>query len=62
MRPVATLTIVTRPTGALLYELRDVAGVIVWESLGNDSESGRERVRSRLRAWLQTHPYKVESA
>lgn len=60
MKPLATLTITTRPTGVLLYELRDAAGVIVWASLGYDSESGRERVRVRLRAWLVDHPYKIK--
>jgi hypothetical protein len=58
MKTTATLTIVTRPTGVLLYELRD-AGQVVWSSLGYNSESGRERVRVRLRAWLVEHPYKV---
>lgn len=62
MKPLATLTIVTRPTGVLLYELRDVAGVIVWASLGYASDSGRDRVRARLRAWLVDHPYRVELA
>jgi hypothetical protein len=59
MKPLATLTIITRPSGALLYEARDAAGSLVWASLGYDSESGRERVRERLRAWLREHPYTV---
>jgi hypothetical protein len=59
MKPTATLTITTRASGALLYEARDAAGAVVWSSLGYDSESGRERVRARLREWLVEHPYKV---
>jgi hypothetical protein len=62
MKPTATLTITTRPTGALLYEARDAAGAVVWASLGYDSASGRDRVRARLRAWLREHPYQVEMA
>lgn len=58
MKPTATLTITTRPSGALLYELT-AGGAIVWASLGYASDSGRERVRQRLRAWLVGHPYKV---
>lgn len=58
MKSVATLTITTRPSGALLYELT-AGGAIVWASLGYDSASGRERVRARLRAWLQVNPYRV---
>lgn len=30
-----------------------------WLSMGFDSESGRERVRVRLRNWLVEHPYRV---
>jgi hypothetical protein len=52
MNPTATLTITMLPTGVLLYEARDAAGAVVWVSLGYDSDSGRERVRERLRAWL----------
>jgi hypothetical protein len=59
MKPTATLTITTRASGALLYEARDAAGALVWASLGYDSESGRQRVRERLRAWLKVHPYTV---
>lgn len=61
MKPLAYLTITTRPTGVLLYELQD-AGGIVWASLGYNSESGRARVRVRLRAWLVDHPYRVQLA
>jgi hypothetical protein len=59
IKPTATLTVTTRPSGALLYEARDTAGAVVWASLGYASESGRERVRERLRAWLVEHPYTV---
>jgi hypothetical protein len=59
MKPTATLTITTRPSGALLYEARNAARAVVWTSLGYDSDSGRERVRERLRAWLVEHPYTV---
>jgi hypothetical protein len=62
MKPIAYLAITTRPSGVLLYEARDAAGSLVWASLGYDSESGRERVRERLRAWLVEHPYKVVMA
>jgi hypothetical protein len=55
-KPVAMLTITTHPTGVLLYEARDAAGRIVWQSLAYASESGRERVRARLRPWLPEHP------
>jgi hypothetical protein len=61
MKPLATLTITTRPSGALLYELRD-ASTTIWSSLGYDSASGRERVRERLRVWLREHAYTVELA
>jgi hypothetical protein len=59
MNPAATLTITMRPTGVLLYEARNATGAVVWASLCYDSESGRERVRERLRAWLAMHSYKV---
>jgi hypothetical protein len=59
MKPIATLSISTRPTGVLLYELRDATGAVLWQSLGYSSESGRERVRVRLRAWLVDNPYRV---
>jgi hypothetical protein len=59
MKPTAVLTITSRPSGALLYEARDAAGAVVWASLGYDSDSGRERVRERLRAWLKVNPYTV---
>lgn len=61
MKPVAIMSISTRASGALLYELR-AGRTIVWASLGYDSDSGRERVRARLRAWLIDHPYKVVTA
>lgn len=61
MKPVAIMSISKRTSGALLYELR-AGGTIVWESLGYDSESGRARVRERLRAWLREHPHQVELA
>lgn len=58
-KPVATLSITTRPTGVLLYELQDAAGVMLWTSLGYASESGKERTRSKLNEWNQGR-YRVE--
>lgn len=60
MKPIAYLAITTRASGALLYELRS-GRAIVWASLGYDSESGRERVRARLRAW-NAGRYRIELA
>lgn len=61
-KPIAIMTITTRPTGVLLYELRDAGAAILWACLGYNSDRGREQVRARLRAWLIEHPYKVELA
>lgn len=58
-KPVATLTISPRPSGALTYLVHDAAGALLVEFRGYSTEHGRDRVRERLREWNQGK-YKIE--
>ncbi len=59
--PTATLAIIRRPSGSISYRLTDAAtGKLVWCTRSLPTHEGRDGARERLRAWLATHPYRVE--
>ena len=57
MKPLATLTIISR--GASTSYLLHAAGVLVWNTRASSTSAGTDGARERLRQWLVARPYKV---